>query len=359
MRICVFIFLLMLATTVCMGYVSPAIDFFMQESQYDTFLRDYFQFNEPKSLWIDYNYLKWLDNDKDANDYSDYLHIEMSLPTYNSDHLSVDIPFVFTRLPIWAENDKYKFGDSANILSVPIMIRLAITDNVRSLFGIEYNIKGDSETFNKPEGKMVCIPKIVLSYNLLEKLNIMLGGRLERYYYDTKEAKFAFELDDRLHFIPIGMINWHPSDRFLLLLGVPYSGISLKIFDKMRTEARFSLSQKTEIAMRLKPVEKINVSLRFIKSPYLEIPVEISALAFGLSDDRVLHGRFSNTRQNMVIEIGRELNPAALASVGFRYSPKSDLTLTTGENEYELDCKPSFAVGVRFNVDIKALLQME
>lgn len=359
MRICIFIFLLMFATTVCMGYVSPAIDFFMQGSQYDTFLRDHFQFNEPKPLWIDYNYLKWLDSSSDGSDYSDYLHIETSLPMYNSDRLSIDVPFVLTKLPIWAEDDKYKLGDSVNILSAPLMIRLAITDDFKSLFGIEYNINGDSETFNKPKGKMVCIPKVVLSYNLSKRFNLMLGGRLERYFYDTEETDFAIELDDRLYLVPISMINWHPSDNFLLLLGVPYSGISIKIGNKIRTEARFSLSQKGEIALRLKPIEKTNISLRFINSPYPEIPVEISALAFGLSEDKILQGRFSNTRQNIVLEIGRELNPAALASIGFRYTPKSDLTFSTDEDEYELDCKPNFAVGVRFNVDVKALLQME
>jgi len=359
MRVCLFAFLLMLATTVCAEYVSPAIDFFMQGRQYDTFLRDHFQFDEPKPLWIDYNYVKWLDTNSDASDYSDYLHIETSIPMYNSDRLSVDIPFVFTRLPVWAEKDKYVLSDGVNILSAPLTIRLAITDNFRSLFGIEYNIKGDSETFNKPKGKMAHIPEIVLSYNLSKKFNLMLGGHLERYFYETEETDFAIELDDMLYLIPISMINWHPSDNFLLLLGFPYSGVSLKIGDKIRTEARFSISQKGEIALKLKPIEKTNISLRFINSPYLEIPVEISALAFGLSEDKVLNGRFSNTRQNVIIEVGRELNPAALVSIGFRYSPKSDLTFKTDEKEYELDCKPNFAVGVRFNVDVKALLQME
>lgn len=346
-------------TTVCMGYVSPAIDFFMQGRQYDIFLRDHFQFDEPKPLWIDYNYHKWLESTTDAGDYSDYLHIESSLPMFNSDRLSVDLPFVFTKLPVWAESEKYKLGDSVNILSAPLMIRLAITDDFRSLFGIEYNIKGDSETFNKPKGKMACMPKIVLSYNLSRKFNLMLGGRLEKYFYDTEENDFAIELDDRLYLVPVGMVNWHPSDKFLLLVGVPYSGVSLRIGYKIRTEARFSLSKKGEIALRLKPIEKTNISLRFINSPYLEIPVEVSALAFGLSEDKILIGRFSNTRQNIVLEVGRELNPAALASIGLRYSPESDLTFTTDENDYKLDCKPSFAVGVRFNVDIKALLQME
>ncbi|MGB9595258.1 MAG: hypothetical protein ACPL7B_03155 [Candidatus Poribacteria bacterium] len=359
MRICLSIFLLMLATTAYAQYVSPAIDFFMLGRQYDTFLRDHFQFDEPKPLWIDYNYVKWLNSKSGSSDYSDYLHIETSMPIYNSDRFSVDVPFVLTKLPVWAENDKYEFGDSVNILSAPFMIRLAITDNFRPLFGFEYNIKGDSETFGEPQGKMVCIPNIVLSYNLSKKVNLMFGGRLERYYYEAEEANFAVELDDMLYLIPVSMINWHPSENFLLLLGVPYSGISLKVGNKIRTEARFSVSKNGEIALRLKPIEKTNISLRFINSPNLEIPVEISALAFGLSESKTLKGRFSNTRQNMVIEVGRELNPAALALIGFRYSPKSDLTFKTDENEYELDCPPNFAIGVRFNVDVKALLQME
>jgi hypothetical protein len=78
-----------------------------------------------------------------------------------------------------------------------------------------------------------------------------------------------------------------------------------------------------------------------------------------ISDDEILHGRFSNTRQNILAEIGRELNPAALVSIGVQYSPKSELTFKTNGKEYKLDCKPNFAVGVKFTVDVKVLLQME
>jgi len=355
MKICLFAFLLMFATTVCAQYVSPAIDFFMQGRQYDTFLRDHFQFNEPKPLGIDYNYLKWLDSSSDSGEYPDYLHLEMSMPLYRSDLLSVEAPLDFSRLPVWAEKDEVYFGDGINILSAPLILKLALTDRFKSMIGVEYNIKGDSETFGKPEGKMACIPEVILSYEPFKKLNIMVGGRLERYYYDTEETDLAVELDDMLYLTPVSMINWHPSNNLILLLGVPYSGVSLSIGSKVKTEARLSISKKAEIALRLKPIEKTNVSLRFINSPYLEIP------AFGLRipDDEILHGRFSNTRQSILAEIGRELNPAALASIGIQYSLKSDLTFKTNGKEYKLDCKPNFAVGVKFTVDVKALLQME
>jgi hypothetical protein len=89
MRICLVAFLLMLATTTYAQYVSPAIDFFMQGRQYDTFLRDYFQFNEPKPFRIDYNYVKWLDSSSDAGDYADNLHLETALPIYASDRHTV------------------------------------------------------------------------------------------------------------------------------------------------------------------------------------------------------------------------------------------------------------------------------
>jgi len=58
------------------------------------------------------------------------------------------------------------------------------------------------------------------------------------------------------------------------------------------------------------------------------------------------------------LEIGRELNPAALASLAAQYSPKSDLTFNANE-KYELDCKPNFSIGAKFTVDVKALLQIK
>mgnify|MGYP001565671973 CR=1 FL=1 len=354
MRICLVAFLLMLATTTYAQYVSPAIDFFMQGRQYDTFLRDYFQFNEPKPFRINYNYVKWLDIDDDTSDYADNLHLETALPIYASDRLAIDIPFYYSRLPIWAEKDKISFGDDVNILSPSILLKITLSDNLKSTIGVEYNIKGDSETFGKLKGKMVCIPELILSYKLFKKLNFMIGGRLERYYFDTEETDLAIKFDDQLYFRPIGMINWHPSNRFRLLLGIPYSGISIDFNSKIKAEARVSTTKSAEIALRIKPVEKTNISLRFINSPYIEIPV------FGLriGKDEFLDGRFSSTRQSMIFEIGRELNPAALASLAAQYSPGSDLTFNATK-KYKLDCKPNFAIGVKFTVDVKALLQIK
>jgi hypothetical protein len=354
MRICLVAFLLMLATTAYAQYVSPAIDFFMQGRQYDTFLRDYFQFNEPKPFRIDYNYVKWLDTNSDASDYADNLHLETALPIYASDRVAIDIPFYYSRLPVWAEKDNMSFGDDVNILSPSILLKLTLSDKLKSTVGVEYNIKGDSDTFGKLEGKMVCIPELILSYELFKKLNFMIGGRLERYYFDTEETDLAVKLDDQLYFRPIGMINWHPSNRFKLLLGIPYSGISIDFNSKIKAEARVSTTKSAEVALRIKPVEKTNISLRFINSPYIEIPV------FGLriGKDEPLDGRFSSTRQSMIFEVGRELNPAALASLAAQYSPGSDLTFNATE-KYKLDCKPNFAIGVRFTVDVKALLQIK
>jgi hypothetical protein len=355
MKICLVIFLLMLATTAYAQYVSPAIDFFMQGRQYDTFLRDHFQFDEPKPLRIDYNYVKWLDTSSDTSEYADNLHLEASMPIFVSDRLAVDVPFYYYRLPIWAEKDKIDFGDDINILSPSVLVKIALSDKLKSTIGIEYNLKGDTETFGKLESKMVCIPELILSYDLFKKINLMIGGRLERYYYDTEETDLSVKLDDQLYFKPAGMINWHPSRHFKLLLGVPYSGVSIDLNSKIKAEARVSTTKSAEVALRIKPAEKTNISLRFNNSPYLEIPV------FGLrvGKDEFLDGRFSSTRQSVGFEIGRELNPAALASFAGQYSPRSDLTFNASGKEYKLDCKPNFAIGAKFTVDIKALLQMQ
>jgi hypothetical protein len=121
----------------------------------------------------------------------------------------IDIPFYYSRLPIWAEKDKINFGDDVNILSPSILLKLTLSDKLKSTVGVEYNIKGDSDTFGKLEGKMVCIPELILSYKLFKKLNFMIGGRLERYYFDTEETDLAVKLDDQLYFRPAGMINWY------------------------------------------------------------------------------------------------------------------------------------------------------
>jgi hypothetical protein len=356
MKICLFILTLMFITTFAYAdYVSPAVDFFMHGREYDTFLRDHYRFEEQKPLQIEYNYVKWLDSNSISNEYSDNLRIETTLPIYKSKRFIVDIPLDYSRNPIWAENDKTIFGCSINTLYLSLTGRLLITDNFRSIIGFEYNTKGDSDTFAKADGRMICIPKLILSYELPGHLNVMAGAKLNKYYYDPEETDYILELDDRLYCQPVGMVNWHPSDNFIILLGMPYSGVSIGFGDLLKMEVRGSINQDVEVSLRTKPINRTNITLRFFNTPFLEIPVESFKPPVS---GTFLSGRISHTRKTFSFEAGRELNPGALASLGLQYSPGSGLTFKE-KKEYTLDGKPNYSIGARLTVDIEALLQLK
>ena len=360
MKICLFILALMLITTFAYAdeYVSPTIDFFMHGRQYDTLIRDHYRFEEQKPLQIEYSYVKWLDSRSISSEYSDYLHLETTLPIYKAKRFAIDIPLDYSRIPIWAESEKTDFGCGVNILYVSLMGRVLITNSLRSIIGFEYNTKGDSDTFAKADGRMISIPKLILSYEMPGHLNVMAGVRLDKYYYETEETDFALKLNDRLYCQPMGMLNWHPSDNLILLLGVPYSGISIGLGKLLKVEARGSIvRQDVELGMRLKPIDRTNVTLRFLSTPYSEIPV----IGFKVSEkEKFLTGRISHTRKTMSFEAGRELNPGALAALGIQYSPGSELKFKDEKQKYHpLDGKPNFTIGARLTVDIEALLQIK
>ena len=93
MKTCLFVFVfILIATFAYADYVSPAIDFFMHGRQYETFLRDHYRFDESKPLRIEYSYMKWRNSHSLSSEYSDYLSMEITLPTYKSQRLSIDIP---------------------------------------------------------------------------------------------------------------------------------------------------------------------------------------------------------------------------------------------------------------------------
>ncbi len=58
-------------------------------------------------------------------------------------------------------------------------------------------------------------------------------------------------------------------------------------------------------------------------------------------------------------EIGRELNPAALASLGFSYSPDFDVDFKNNHNEaISLKGKSNYVIGITFTVDFAVLFQI-
>jgi len=355
MKTCLFIFVFILIATFARAeYVSPAIDFFMHGRQYETFLRDHYRFDEQKPLRIEYSYIQWQNSHSISSEFSDYLNLETTLPTYMSQRLYFDIPFVYSRVPIWSESKETDFGCSINTINLSLMGKLVITNNFRSIIGLEYDIKGDSDAFGKTDGRMISIPKLVLSYELFKQLNVMAGARLDKYYYDTDEANYALKLADRLYCQPMGMLNWHPSDNFILLLGLPYSGVSIGFGNLLKFEARGSVNNDVELGLRLKPANRTNITFRFINTPYTEIPVE----SFKISG-KFLTGRISHTRKTVSVEAGVELNPGALASFSAQYSPGADVKFKNEKQEYTLDGKPGFAIGAKFTVDIEALLQIK
>ena len=356
-------------------YTSPAVDFFMHDRFYDTFLRDHYRFEEPMPLRIEYWYVNWLDSGGGANEYKDHLHLEGLFPVYRGRKLIIDLPFQYFRLPIWAEIEEQagteipSYGGYINVLHPNLMTRWTITDRLKSIIGWEYNLKGDGGeegNFGKPSGRIVCLLKGFLSYDLHEQLNFAAGARFDRYYYDTREdPDISFKLADRLYCQPAIMLNWHPSDSFTLLLGIPGAGVHLELSRVLKAEARVSIDERgmgdfphAEIAIRAKPLERTNLTLRFFNTPYMEIPIKGSSLQqLEASSTTPQAERLFYTDKSIILEIGRELNPAALVSLGFRYSPGGDVELKDRnyKNVTKLDTKPHFAVGATFTVDIEAL----
>jgi hypothetical protein len=351
-----FIFAFVSVTAVCAQEASPAIDFFMHGGFHDTFLRDHYRFEEPKPLRIEYWYTRWLDSSGGDEEYRDNIYIEALLPVYSGRNLIVDIPFQYIRVPIWAESEQNIFARTTSFVRPHLTTRWRITDQLKSIVGWEYNLKGDSENIGKPAGRKICLLKGFFSYDLHDQLNLVAGVRFDRYYYDTDEETDTldtFKLADRLYYKPAVMLNWHPSDDFSVLLGIPGAGFHLALGKALKVEARASIDKEVEIALRVKPVERTSMTLRFINTPYTEIPIR------GRTFDGILAERLYHTEKAVLFDIGRELNPAALASLGFRYSPSRDVTLKDRfyKDSVELDGKSYFSVGATFIVDLEALVK--
>ena len=335
-------------------HTSHSIDFYMHDRYYDTFLRDHYRFEEPKPLHIEYWYVNWLDSAQDVDEYKDHLHLEGLVPIYLGKKLIVDIPFQYSRVPIWAETEETTFGSGINVLQPNLIARWTLTNRLKSIIGWEYNLKGDGEFFGKSNGRVICPLKAVFSYDLNTQLNFAAGARFDRYYYDIHEPPdVSFKLADRLYCQPIVMLNWHPSNDFAVLLGIPGLGVHLGFGDMLKTEARVSIDRKFEIAFRAKPFERTNVTLRMLNVPYTEIPVE----SHSFHEGEILAERLCCTDRSILLEIGRELNPAALASLGLRYGFGGDVELKDRDCKeiIKLNGKPHFAIGVTFTVDIEAL----
>ena len=333
--------------------ISPAADFFMYDRFYETFLRDHFRFGEAKPLRIEYLYANWLDSSEGADEYRDHLHLESSVPIYSGRKLIVDIPFQYHRFPVWAETEEATFGDGISVIEPGLITRWTIADRFRSIIGWEYNLKGDGENFGRSTGRQICLLKAFFSYDLHTQLNFVAGVRFDRYYYDTDEESDVFELADRLYYHPAIMLNWHPSNDFTVLLGIPAVGVHLALGNALKAEARAAIDKKVEVALRVRPFERTSATLRFLNIPYTEVPIEDRSF----DDNSLVAERLYYTDKSIQLEMGRELNPAAIASVCFRYSPGSDLEFKDGdyENSTTLEGKPRFSVGVTFTVDIEVL----
>jgi len=363
MKTCLFalILIFMSAVVVQADFVMPEVDFFMHSRLHDIFIRDHFRFDEPRPLQIEYNYIKWQESKGNYDEYADNLGIETDIPIYKSDRILVSAPFSYSRLPVWSEKEDMRYGVIISSMYPSILSRFVIMDKFKSIVGIEYNLKGNSgadlASFGASKGRMICVPNLVFSYDLLKQLNIMAGGRLERYYYDTEETDFAVELSDRLYLRPIAMLNLHLNDDFAVLLGLPYLGGYVSLANGIiKAEARATLNQNTEIALKIRPISKTHLTFRFQNNPYKEIPFE----GFVAETGEFLEGRLEHTNQVISIEAGRELNPAAIASLAFQYSPEADVGFTSdGGKDYLLNGKSSYSFGVRFTVDIEALLQIK
>lgn len=336
-------------------YISPAADFFLYDRFYDTFLRDHFRFREPKPLRVEYWNINWLDSGERADEYKDYLHFEGRIPIYTGAKLMVEFPFQYRHVPLWAESDESTLGKNINVVEPELLARWTFTERLKAIFGWEYNLKGDGDTFGKSVGREICFLEAFLSYDLHPQLNLAAGARLDRYYYDTGEEPDIFKLTDRLYYHPAIMLNWHPGDNFIFLLGFPGVGAHLGFGEIIKIETRVAVDKEAQIALSVRPVERLIATLRFLKIPYMEIPTEIH------EEGRTLTEMLCYTDKNALFEIGWKLNPAALASVGFRYSPGGDIELRDRANENiikKLDGKSSFAVGATFTMSIEALLGM-
>ena len=349
--------LFIVTSSACAEYVTPAVDFFMHDREFESFLRDHFRFEEAKPFRIEYSYITWLKSPAPAEEYRDYLHLETSLPVYNSERLMIDLPIQYSRVPLWTEKGEYQYGNSINILFSNIMIRWITTDRLRSIAGFEYNLKGDSEYFNKPDGRMICPIKTIVSYDLHKQINLFAGIRLDRYYYDTVEENENFEISSRLYYHPMAMLNWHPNDSMSILLGIPDIGISIKSGEKIRAEIRASISKKAECSFRIRPFDRTNIALRFINIPYMEVPAKAIKSASG----DPLSRRLSFVKRGIHLEAGRELNPAAVASLSFQYGSNSETDFRNNDdkNVITLNGKNSYAIGMTFTVDIEALFQVK
>ena len=230
------------------------------------------------------------------------------------------------------------------------MTRWTLSDHLKAIVGWEYTMKGVSERFGETIGKRICLLKGNVSYDLNSQLNVVAGSRL-----DTDEESGAFELADRLYYQPAIMVNWHPSERLILLLGMPYTGVHLKLGDMVKAEARANIDKKAEIALSVSPVERVIATLKFSNTPYKEYPIRKKG------EDDPLIKMLSYTDKSVSFELGWKLNPAALASLAFRYGSAGDAELKDRYNENileELDGKAHFDVGATFTMALEALLGM-
>lgn len=336
-----------------------AIDFFMHDRFHDTFLRDYYRFQEPLPLRIEYYYVNWLDSSERADDHRDQLHIEGMIPIYRGldGRLIVDVPIRYSRIPIWSETEEITLGRRLNIIEPHLTSRWVITDRLKSIVGWEYNMKGDDDSIGESNGREICLLKALFSYDLHRQLNLVAGLRFDRYYYDIDEEPDAvsYKLTDRLYYQPAIMLNWHPSNSLIVLLGIPGSGIYAALGQVLKAEVRASIDERIEVALRAMPLEKTRATLRFLNSPYAEFPI----MSTNLSEDKSPAERLSYTSKSFIFEIGRELNPAALASLGLLYSPGSDVNLKDRDQKdvMTLDGKSRFAIGATFIMDIQALVE--
>lgn len=343
--------------------IMPAVDFFMYDRFYEVFLRDYFRFQEPKPLRIEYWYENWLDSTRDTDEYRDHLHIEGSLPIYTREKFRVNIPFQYSRVPVWAEGGGYTFGSNISVIKPYLITRWWITDRLKSIVGWEYNLKGDGEKFGAASGRQICLFNGLLSYDLIKQLNLVAGVRLDRYYYeigkehDIDEYPDAFKLARRLYYRPAAMLNWHPNNNFTILLGIPDSGVRLVFGDLLKAEARVDINKRFEVALEMNPVDRVRATLRFLNLPFTEIPIESAVF----QENNPPAERLYFTSKSIILEVGWELNPASIASLGLRYSPSSNVELKDRDYKdvIDIDSKSSYAIGVTFIVDIEALIGIQ
>jgi hypothetical protein len=340
--------------------VMPAIDFFMYDRLYEVFLRDYFRFEEPKPLRIEYWYVNWQDTESNLDEYRDLLHIEGAIPIHFGDKLMVDIPFQYSHAPLFAEDGNNVYGNNISFVNPYLITRWWITDRFKSIIGWQFSLKGDSDTFGEVSGRRICLLKGLFSYDLNTQLNFVAGARLDRYYYDTDkehdvdDEPDTFRLARRLYYRPAAMLNWHPNDNLTVLLGIPDTGFSLSLGDLLKAEARAAIDKKIEVAIGIRPANRIRNTLRFLNTPYTEVPIKSTTF----QEDSPPAERLYYTNKSIVFELGWELNPASLASVGLRYSPSSELEFKDRnyEDVIKMDSNPSYAIGATFTVDIEALL---